>query len=192
MRVKPHHTADELRALIRSEKRARMVRRLQAVLAAIEGETADAIGERVQMVDRTVHDWVSRYNASGLDGLVDKPGRGRKKPLTDEQEEKFKARIRAGATAGDNVCTLRGEDVRKILKDEFKVVRGLQATYDLLHSLGFSCLRPRPKHPQADPAIQEEFRKKRQKRSQKSRPPIPVKPSRSGSRTRPDSVKKEP
>jgi transposase len=192
MHVEPHHTPDALRALIRAEKRARMVRRLQAVLAARDGETADAIGARVQLSDRAVHRWVGRYNASGVAGLTDKPGRGRKKPLTPAQEETFKARIRAGATAADGVCTLRGEDVRTILKAEFGVVRRLQATYDLLHALGFSCLRPRPQHPKADPATQEAFRKKRPRRSPKSPPPTRAKPSRSGSRTRPDSARRGP
>jgi len=192
MHVESHHTPDELRALIRAEKRARVARRLQAVLAAREGETADAIGARVQLSDRAVHRWVGRYNASGLDGLTDKSGRGRKKPLTAAQEETFTARIRAGATAADGVCTLRGEDVRRILKEEFNVVRGLQATYDLLHALGFSCLRPRPKHPTADPAAQAAFRKKRPTRSPESPPPTPARRSRSGSRTKPGSARRAP
>jgi transposase len=190
MHVEPHHIPAELRALIRAEKRGRVARRLQAVLAAREGETADAIGRRVQLSDRAVHRWVGRYNADGVAGLADKPGRGRKKPLTAAQEATFTARIRAGATADDGVCTLRGEDVRRILKAEFGVVRGLQATYDLLHALGFSCLRPRPKHPTADPAAQDAFRKKRPTRSPPSQPPTPAKPSRSGSRTRPGSARR--
>ena len=92
MRVESHHTADELRALIRKASNARMARRLQAVLAASEGETADAVAARVQLSDRSVHAWVKRYNASGLAGLAEKAGRGRKKPLTAEQETRFRAR----------------------------------------------------------------------------------------------------
>jgi len=71
MHVKPHHAVDELRVLVRKEPRARMLRRLQAVLAAREGETADAIAARVQLSDRAVHTWVTRYNASGLAGLAE-------------------------------------------------------------------------------------------------------------------------
>jgi len=192
MHVEPHHTPAELRSWIRKEARARMLRRLQVVLAAREGVTADAIAERVQLSDRAVHTWVTRYNASGLAGLADRPGRGRKPPLTAVQEETFRARIRSGATAADGVCTLRGEDVRQLLKAEFGVVRCLQATYDLLHALGFSCLRPRPKHPKADLAAQEAFRKKRPTGSRTLPPPTPAKRSRSGSRTRPGSARRAP
>jgi transposase len=54
---------------------------------------------------------------------------------------------------------LRGEDVRRILRDEFGVLGSLQATYDLLHRLGFEPLRPRPAHPKGDPAARTAFKK---------------------------------
>ena len=192
MRVESHHTADELRALIRKASNARMARRLQAVLAASEGETADAVAARVQLSDRSVHAWVKRYNASGLAGLAEKAGRGRKKPLTAEQETRFRARVRSGATTADGVCALRGEDVRAILKAEFGLVRSLQATYNLLHALSFSVLRPRSKHPKADPAKQDAFKKNSRRLSPNSPRPTPGKRSKSGSRTRRDSAKREP
>lgn len=67
-------------------------------------------------------------------------------------------RLRAGPTDADGVCALRGEDVRRILAAEFGVVRSLQATYDLLHRLGFEPLRPRPAHPKGDSAARAAFK----------------------------------
>ena len=190
MRVEPHHSVGELRALIRTEPNARVVRRLQAVLAAAEGETADGAATRCQLSSRAVGGWVRRYNAAGVAGLTDKAGRGRKKPLTAEQEATFRARIRAGAPTADGVCTLRGEDVRAILKAEFGIVRSLQTTYNLLHAMGFSVLRPRPQHPKADVGKQAAFKKNSRTRSRKSSSPTRAAPSRSGSRTKPASGKK--
>ena len=190
MRVESHHTVEELRALIRKEPQARLVRRLQAVLAALEGETAVAAATHVQLSNRAVQGWVTRYNASGVAGLTDRAGRGRKKLLTAEQEATFRTRIRAGATAADGVCTLRGEDVRAILEVEFGVVRSLQTTYNLLHAMGFSVLRPRPKHPKADAVKQDAFKKNSPPSSRRSPPPTRVRPSNSGSKTRPASAKK--
>ena len=160
MRITAHHTVAELRTLIRKERRGKIARRLQAILKAREGLPSEEIAPLVQMSERTVRYWVASYNKHQLAGLEDRPGRGRKKPLTLEQEEQLKARVRAGATDADGVCTLRGEDLRQILKSEFNVVRGLQATYNLLHALGFSVLQPRPKHPKADPEAQKAFKKK--------------------------------
>lgn len=190
MRVVEHHSVADLRRLIRCETHAARVRRLQAVLAAREGQTANGIAEQVQMAPRRVRFWVARYNAEGLAGLDRKPGQGRKPALTPEQEVRFKERIRVGATAADGVCTLRGEDVRRILADEFGVVRQLQAVYDLLHALGFSVLRPRPRHPKADPAVQDAFKKTPPPSSPKSRPRTPTRSSRSGSKTSAASARK--
>jgi transposase len=190
MHVEAHHTAEELRELIRAEPRARIARRLQAVLGALEGATSPALALRVQMSERTVRECVFCYNREGLAGLEDQAGRGRKKALTDAQEELLKARIRAGATDADGVCTLRGEDVRRILKDEFQVVRSLQTAYNLLHKLGFSVLQPRPQHPDADPAAQEEFKKNSRRSSAPSRPTTRGKRSKSGSKTKPASARK--
>jgi transposase len=159
MHVEPHHTAVELAQLIRSERRARVAARLSAVRLAALGHTAAEVGERVLLSERAVRGWVARYNAGGTDALSDRPGRGRKGPLTPADEGRLKERLRAGPTDADGVCALRGEDVRRILKDEFGVLRSLQATYDLLHRLGFEPLRPRPAHPKGDPDARAAFKK---------------------------------
>ena len=192
MRITHHHTAVELRKLIRKERRGKMARRLQAILKALEGLPSEEIAPLVQMSERTVRHWVACYNQRQLAGLEDQPGRGRKKTLTPEQEITLKARVRAGATATDGVCTLRGEDLRAILKSEFNIVRGLQATYNLLHALGFSVLKPRPKHPKADQATQDAFKKKCPTSSRTSRRNTPAKPSKPGSKTNAASGKKAP
>jgi transposase len=127
---------------------------------------------------------VARYNHGGPDALADQPGRGRHGPLSAEQEDQLRDRLRAGPTEADGVCVLRGEDVRRILQDEFGVLRSLQAVYDLLHHLGFGPLRPRPRHPQGDPQQQDEFKKNSPAGSPTSPPPTPASESRSGSRTR--------
>jgi transposase len=190
MRVASHYTAAELRQFIRREQRAPIVRRLQAVLGALEGETSKNLVPRVQLSERILREWVSRYNRQGLDGLEDRPGRGRKKALSDEQEQQLRERVRAGATVDDGVCSLRGEDVRRILAEEFGVVRQLQATYNLLHKLGFTVLRPRPQHPDADPAAQEAFKKKRPRSSPKLPPGTPRSQSKSGSKMKPASARR--
>jgi transposase len=192
MHVEPHRTADQLEALILSEPRARVARRLTAVRLALLGRTAPAIAEQVLLSDRQVRAWVARYNAGGPDALADRPGRGRKGPLSPEQEQRLGQRLRAGPTEADGVCTLRGEDVRRILEQEFGVARSLQAVYDLLHRLGFEPLRPRPRHPRADPEAQAAFKKSSRSWSPGSRPPTPASGSRSGSRTSPASASRAP
>ena len=147
MHVEPHRTAEDLADLIRAEPRAKVARRLAAVRLALLGRTAGQIAGEVLLSERSVRAWVARYNAGGTDGLADRPGRGRKAPLAAGQEQRLKDRLRAGPTDAGGVCALRGEDVRRILAEEFGVLRSLQAVYDLLHRLGLEPLRPRPRHP---------------------------------------------
>jgi transposase len=159
MHVEPHHTALELAELIRREKHAKRARRLSAVRLALLGQTAPAVAPQVLLSERQVRTWVARYNASGLGGLDDLKGRGRKGPLSPAQERRLKKRLEGGPTQADGVCAFRGEDVRRILKDEFGVLRSLDSAYDLMHKLGFEPLRPRPRHPAADDQAQEAFKK---------------------------------
>ena len=190
MHVEPHHTTDRLAELIRVEPHAKVARRLAAVRLALLGRTAPQIAEEVFLSERQVRTWVARYNVGGPDALADRPGRGRKQPLATDQEDRLKDRLRAGPTDADGVCTLRGQDVRRILADEFGVLRSLQAVYDLLHRLGFEPLRPRPRHPKADPLIQDRFKKASPVASPRSPPPTRVSGSRSGSRTRRGSARR--
>jgi len=160
MRVQLHLSAVELTALIAKEKHTRRRQRLRMIRAALDGGSAEEIAVQVKSSRRRVQDWVARWNRDGLAGLKDQPGRGGKLPLNAEQQATLKQRLAAGPQAGDRGCTLRGEDVQRILRDELGVRRSLSATYYLLHRLGYSCLMPRPKHRQTDPQRQEQFLKK--------------------------------
>ena len=55
-----------------------LVRRARAVLLVAEGKTLTEVGRMVGMGRRIVRLWVCRFNAQRLEGLKDKPGRGRK------------------------------------------------------------------------------------------------------------------
>jgi hypothetical protein len=58
MYVEPHHTSDQLAALIRSEPRAKVARRLTAVRLALLGRTAPAISPRSCCpTDRSAPGW---------------------------------------------------------------------------------------------------------------------------------------
>jgi transposase len=184
MRVEPHHTAEQRADLIRAEARAKRARRLSAVRLALLGQPAPAIAAQVLLSERQVRTWVARYNAHGLGGLADLPGRGRKGPLDAEQGQRLKERLLAGTTPADGCCAFRGRDVRRILEEEFGVLRCLDAVYGLLHRLGLEPLRPRPRHPKGDPAEPEAFKKSSRGSPPRPRRPTPASASRSGSRTR--------
>jgi transposase len=184
MKVVAHHSEQELERLASREKGADLAKRLRTVLLAKQGFTAPEVATCTGFSRRTVQDWVARYNQEGLRGLETRPGRGRKGPLTAEEAERLQRRIEAGPLPEDGVCVLRGLDVQRILQQEFGKLRSLDSVYRLLHRLGFSSLVPRPRHPKADPAAQEEFKKKCASNSFKLAPGILGGESKSSSKTR--------
>lgn len=149
---------DELKQRAKKEPKALLRDRYRAVVLAIEGREAAAIAEQLGRARRSVQDWCYAYRDGGIDALLPRKRKGRDPFLLRDQEEALRARLDAGATEADGVCTLRGRDVQRILEAEFGRVYSLNGAYDLLHRLGYSCLSPRPRHEKQDPKKQEEFK----------------------------------
>ncbi len=190
MRVAAHHSEQQLQQLVDRELRADRAKRLRTVLLAQQGFTAPEIATCTGFSRRVVQTWVARYNKAGLAGLKTKPGRGRKPPLTPAEAEQLTQRLDAGPSPDDGVCTLRGQDVRRILQQEFGQLRSLSAVYGLLHRLGYSSLVPRPQHPEADPAAQAEFKKNSATGSRRSKRNIPITGCKSSTKTKRGSASK--
>jgi transposase len=157
MEVKGHLPLVELERLERGETNAQRAKRLRIVIFAIRGFTAPAIAMCAGLSRRICQRWVRRYNDEGLAGLSDLRGQQSRPVLTVEQEAQMRQRLEAGALPEDRVCSLRGLDVQRILAQEFGVLRCLPAVYCLLHRLGYSYLRPRPRHRRANPEAQAAF-----------------------------------
>ena len=60
--------------------------RCQIILLKAQGRTAEDIAAVVGMCSLTVHSWIKRYRTEGISGLLTKPGRGRKKILSVEED----------------------------------------------------------------------------------------------------------
>jgi len=66
------------------EKRA-LRRRAHAILLSDQGHTINQISEILQVRRDAVSRWLKQWEASGLDGLIDKPRSGRT-PILDEHD----------------------------------------------------------------------------------------------------------
>jgi transposase len=158
MRVVDHLSLEELEQLERQEKDADQAKRLRIVILALQGWTAPAIAMAVGLSRRITQRWVARYNEEGVAGLDDRRGRSSQLPLSPAEQEVLQKRLEVGPTDDDPVCSLRGKDIQRLLANEFGLLRSLSAVYDLLHRLGYSYLRPRPRHAKADPVAVDAFK----------------------------------
>ena len=160
MRLALHHPEDLewLRRHVALERHAPQRDRYRAVLVVVEeGLEGDEVARLLGRSPRFVDEWAGRYRRGGLDALRPRKPRGATPKLSREQEAKLKARLDAGPTPGDGVCTLRGKDVVRILENEFGVKHTIGSIYSVLHRIGYSCLSPRPRHDKNDPAAIEAF-----------------------------------
>ena len=140
------------------EANAKQRDRYRVVRLALDGQETLAIARTVARSRKFVQEWVYRYRDGGRAALLPIKPSGRRPKLACEQHEKLKARIDAGPLPEDNVCTLRGRDIRRIVELEFGVVYSGSGVYELLRRLNYSSLKPRPKHRKTDIQQQEQFK----------------------------------
>jgi transposase len=188
MHVESHDTIAELQEAAKAQADGRVRDRIRAVILARKGRTAKEIAADLGASPRAVQDWVRWYNEGGLANLPDAPRSGQPRKCSRELFAAIKERIIAGPKPEDGVCTLRGRDVQRILKEDHGIVQELSTTYNLMHELGLEPLRPRPRHVKNDAAAMKAWEERAPFLSRKSGTPTPAKKSRSGSRTRPASA----
>jgi transposase len=142
---------EELLQRSRKERNAKQRDRYRAVLLALRGQTTEVIMQTLDRSKNFVQRWVYAYRDGGIDAIKARRQTGRPRKLTELEELQFRERMLAGPRPEDPVCSLRGEDARRIIESEFGVQYSLPGVYAILHRLGLSSLVPRPKHKKNDP-----------------------------------------
>jgi transposase len=156
--VKSRLSALGLSKAAKMEQDVRIRKRLQALSLRKQGWLVCDVATALLVTARTVENWINRYNQKGRNGLKEQPRTGA--PIKLKNISGFCRRIDAGADVKDNqVSTLHGKEIQRILKDDFGAEYALSGVYCLLHRLGYSSLKPRPYHAKADPMAQEVFKK---------------------------------
>ena len=183
----PEH---ELNDLARLWQGTRAWTRVRAITLIRGGRTAAQVAEALGCCLRSVRQWAAIYRRDGAHALADRPRPGRPTILAARDEPRLRARLDAGPTPADGVCTLRGQGIRRILAEEFDARYSVDGVYALMHRLGYSSLAPRPRHRKADAEAQAAFKKGPPSVSPPSPPATPSSASRSGSRTRPASARR--
>ena len=173
---------------------ARAARRMLALALVLEGSSREEAARHAGMDRQTLRDRVHRYNEEGLAGLHDRPRPGRKPRLTPEQEAELATAVERGPDPDrDGVVRWRRVDLRALIEARFAVRLHERTVGKVLRRLGFSHVSVRPRHPKADAAAQEAFKKASPSWYARRCPSTPAASrSRSGSWTRPGSASRAP
>ena len=182
--------AVELRREAKRCRDAKAARRMLALALVLEGRSRAEAAQAAGMDRQTLRDWVHRYNAEGLDGLSDRRRPGPRPRLSPE----LVTAVEQGPDPDrDGVVRWRRVDLKALIEARFAVRLHERSVGKVLRRLGFTRLSVRPKHPEADEAAQEAFKKASPSWYARCFPSAPAASrSRSGSRTRPASASKAP
>lgn len=154
------HTAEALREFAAKSRDGAQVRRLLAIALILEGRARSEAAEQSGMDRQTLRDWVHRYNAEGVAGLVSRVAPGRAPALSGQQMAELRALVVKGPDPEtDGVVRWRCVDLREQILRRFSVELHERTVGKLLRRLGLTRLQPRPYHPKKDATAQEAFKK---------------------------------
>ena len=112
------------------------------------------------MQRQTLRDWVHRYNAEGIAGLADRPRSGRPALLSPTSLAELVRIVEAGPDPEvDGVVRWRCLDLKGVVAARFDVAISERSVGRVLNARGYRRLTVRPRHPKADEAAQEAFKK---------------------------------
>lgn len=153
-------SAEDLRGQARRAQDGDQACRLVALALVLEGACRMAAARAGGMDRQTLRDWVIRYNEAGVDGLRDRPRSGRRRRLNAEQLAELARLVEEGPdVAVHGVVRWRCIDLQAEIKARFAVELSERHIGRLLGQLKFTRLSVRPRHPQADEAAQQAFKK---------------------------------
>jgi transposase len=158
--TRTEHSSEDLRTFASKSRDGAQVRRLLALAFILEGASRTEAAERSGMDRQTLRDWVHRYNAAGIAGLISSHGPGKPPSLSGAQMAELKATVLKGPDPEKHgVVRWRCVDLRAEVARRFTIEVTERTIGKWLRKLGLTRLQPRPFHPKKDEAAQEAFKK---------------------------------
>jgi transposase len=151
-------SAAELRRKAGRVRDANQSRRLLALAQVLEGASRDEAARNAGMDRQTLRDWVHRYNAEGVEGLLDRPRSGREPRLSEEQLAELDTIVETQPDpVADGMVRWRCVDLKEKIAQRFSVHLSERSVGRILNERGFRKLSARPQHPEVNTAAQEAF-----------------------------------
>lgn len=156
--------------MFNSDDKYKVGLRLYAVYQVSLGQSSRKLEDLYNTSFKQITKWVHRFEEEGLEGLRDKPGRGRKSLLSPEQRTRLSELIAKESPLdyGYNTDTWTGPLLIDWIDNKFNISYKKAQIYNIIKSLGFSCQKSRGIYPEANPDAQEAFKENLKKTSRKS------------------------
>lgn len=136
----------------------RVAKRLQAVILNAEGHTSGDLVAILKAPRSKVSEWLSNYEAYGVDGLLEGYRPGRPPRLTEAQRVDLADIIESGPVAyGLDSGVWTSPMIARVIAEEFGVAYHPGHVRKVLDAMGFSVQRPRRVLARADAAEQDRW-----------------------------------
>ena len=120
--TRSEHSASDFRRLASRETDGQVVRRLLALAMVLEGHSRTDAAQMNGMDRQTLRDWVHRYNAGGVAGLISRVSTGPASVLNDAEMAELRALVLNGPDpATDEVVRWRCIDLRDKVAQRYAV-----------------------------------------------------------------------
>lgn len=165
----PEGSVEKLRVALKQAKKKSEYERLQCLwLRASLGLSADQVATALGWQPTSVRRLQAQYLREG-EAVLRTVGRGgrRHQNLTPEEEQELLQRFRSPAERGGILEVSR---VRQAYEEQIGHRVPKSTVYRMLARHGWRKIAPRPRHPQADVARQEDFKKNSRRESAHCKP----------------------
>ena len=154
------YTPSEIKALFSSEDKYKIGIRLYAVYQVSLGHSSRKLEELYNTSYKQITNWVHRFESEGIEGLKDKPGRGRTSRLTKDQETELQDLLqnKSPIVYGFNTETWTGPLLIDWIFKNFGISYKKAQIYNIIKDLGFSHQKAKGYYPEADAQKQKEFK----------------------------------
>ena len=153
---------EKVRKAYDKEKNVKVKQRLFIILKAFKIKSSYKIAELADTSHTKVQRWINRFNKQGFDGLKDKKRCGCPPKLTKSQKVELEKIL---DSPGEFRAGFNSVQIMDKIKKMFGVAYTLRHVRRLLHSMGYSRIKPRPSHVNKDPVKAKSIVKKLKKNS---------------------------
>lgn len=154
----PKISVEELRQSYDQESVGWPKIRLLVAIKRKEGQSMDAIAEQLQISRTAVNESLHRFQERGISAKDDERRTGRPRKLDQKQLKGLRKKLLSGPRKGTNVLWTTRQ-ILDLVKREYGLEYTTRHLRRLMHQLGFSLQKPRPRHYKTDIAKQAHFKK---------------------------------
>lgn len=160
-------TLDELHDVLGQTEGNKPTQRVLAAIGRKQGATLSELAERHNVAEKTIRNWLDRFSEQPFsDAPYDDDRSGRPSKLSESQyQELFEQLHKSPTEFGYDREVWFPELVHQHIRNTFNVEYSKRHVYRLLDEAGLSYRTARPRHYQADPEKEAEFRDTVQKNS---------------------------